>query len=129
MLKFFFFFYFIDSLFLKCILVYLCILFDITIYVYTHTHTNIHKHEHESESLSVLSDSLRLHGLKSARLLCPWNFPGQITGVGSHFLLQGNFPTQGMNLGLLNCRRILYHLSHQGSPHIYKSKFLFLEIR
>ena len=38
------------------------------------------------------------------------------TGVGYHFLLQGIFPTQGSNPGLLNYRQILYHLSHQGSP-------------
>ena len=38
------------------------------------------------------------------------------TGVGSHPLLQGVFLTQGLNLGLLHCRQILYHLSHQGSP-------------
>ena len=37
------------------------------------------------------------------------------TGVGSHSLLQGIFSTQGSNLGLLHCRWILYHLSHQGS--------------
>ena len=37
------------------------------------------------------------------------------TGVGGHALLQGIFPTQGSNLGLLNCRQILYRLSHQGS--------------
>jgi len=35
--------------------------------------------------------------------------------VGSLFLLQGIFPTQGLNQGLLHCRRILYQLSHQGS--------------
>ena len=35
-------------------------------------------------------------------------------GVGCHFLLQGIFPTQGVNPGLPHCRRILYHLSHQG---------------
>ena len=35
------------------------------------------------------------------------------TGVGSHSLLQGIFLTQGSNLGLLKCRQILYHLSHQ----------------
>ena len=46
---------------------------------------------------------------------CPWNSPGQNTGVGSHSLLQGIFPTQGLNPGLLHGRRILYHLSHQGS--------------
>ena len=38
------------------------------------------------------------------------------TGVGSHFLLQGIFPTQGSNPGLLHCRQISYHPSHQGSP-------------
>ena len=31
------------------------------------------------------------------------------------FLLQGIFPAQGLNPGLLYCRRILYQLSHQGS--------------
>ena len=43
---------------------------------------------------------------------------GKNTGVGCHALLQGIFPTQGLNLGLLHCRQILYHLSHQGSPRI-----------
>ena len=46
----------------------------------------------------------------------PWNSPGQNTGVGSLSLLQGSFPTQGWNLGLLHCRQILYQLSHKGSP-------------
>ena len=46
--------------------------------------------------------------------LCPWNSPGMNTGVGSHSLLQGIFPTQGSNPGLLHCRQILYCLSHQG---------------
>ena len=49
------------------------------------------------------------------RLLCPWNFPGKNTGVSCYFLLQGIFPTQGWNLGLLHCRQTLNHLSHQGS--------------
>ena len=44
------------------------------------------------------------------------NSPGQNTGVGSLSLLQGIFPTQGSNPGLPHCRRILYQLSHQGSP-------------
>ena len=38
------------------------------------------------------------------------------TGVGSHSLLQGIFPTQRSNPGLLHCRPILYQLSHKGSP-------------
>ena len=50
--------------------------------------------------------------------------PGKNTGVGCHFLLQGIFSTQGSNPGLLHCRRILYQLSHQGSP----SSFLDLAI-
>ena len=36
--------------------------------------------------------------------------------MGCHDLFQGIFPTQGSNPGLPHCRRILYHLSHQGSP-------------
>ena len=35
---------------------------------------------------------------------------------GCHFLLQEIFPTQGLKPGLLHCRQMLYHLSHQGSP-------------
>ena len=46
----------------------------------------------------------------------PWDSPGQNTGVGSLFLLQGIFPTQGSNPDLLHCRWILYQLSHQESP-------------
>ena len=54
-----------------------------------------------------------VHGLFS-----PWNSPGHNTGKGSHSLLQGIFPTQGLNPGLLYCRWILYQLSHKGSPRI-----------
>ena len=46
----------------------------------------------------------------------PWNSPGQNTGVGILSFLQGIFPTQGSNLGLQYFRRILYQLSHKGSP-------------
>ena len=63
-----------------------------------------------SESHSVVSDSLWPHGLYS-----PWNSPGQNTFLS---LLQGIFPTQGLNPGLLHYSRILYQLSHQGSPRI-----------
>ena len=46
----------------------------------------------------------------------PSESPGEPnTGVGSHSLLQGIFPTQGLNLGLLHCRQIIYYLSYQGS--------------
>ena len=98
----------------------------------------------EIESCSVMSDSLRPHGLYS-----PWNSPGQIlewvafafsrvssqprspalqvdslsaepqgkpknSGVGSLSLPLWIFPTQGSNWSLLHCRRILYQLSYQG---------------
>ena len=43
-------------------------------------------------------------------------FPGKSAGVDCHFLLQGIFPTQESNPGLLHCRQTLYRLSHQGSP-------------
>ena len=64
-----------------------------------------------SESHSVMPDSLQPHGLYS-----PWNSPGQDTDVGSLSLLQGIFPTQESNHGLLHCRWILNQLSYQGSP-------------
>ena len=44
------------------------------------------------------------------------NFPGNSNGVDCHFLLQGIFPTQGLNPGFPHCRQMLYRLSHQGSP-------------
>ena len=57
-----------------------------------------------------MSDCLLPHGLCSS-----WNSPGQNTGVGSLYLLQGIFSTQESNPGLPHCRQMIYHLSHQGS--------------
>ena len=68
---------------------------------------------YESESRSVVSSSLRPHGLYSL-----WNSPGQNTGVGSLSFLQGIVPTPGSNSGLPHCRWNLYQLSHKGSPKI-----------
>ena len=48
-----------------------------------------------------------------ATLLCTWDSPGKATGVGCHSLLHGIFPTKGSNTGPLNCRWILYRLSHR----------------
>ena len=55
-------------------------------------------------------------GLQSMGSLAsqPMVLPGKNTGVGSHSLLQGIFPTQGSDPGLLHCRWILSHLSHRG---------------
>ena len=63
----------------------------------------------------------------------PWNSPAQNTGMGSLSLLQGIFPTQGSNPGLPHCRRILYQLSHKGSPYIYmgyiyRHKYIYIYI-
>ena len=58
---------------------------------------------------------LQSYGLWPARLLCPLNSPGKNTGLGCHALLQGIFPTQGLNPRLL-CQ-VLYQLG-SSSPHI-----------
>ena len=47
-----------------------------------------------------MSDSLRPYGLQTSRFLCPCDFQGKITGMGCHFLLQGLFLIQGLNLPL-----------------------------
>ena len=63
-----------------------------------------------SESLSVCP-TLQPHGPYN-----PWNSLGQNTWVGSLSLLQGIFPTQGLNPGFPHCRWILYQMRHKGSP-------------
>ena len=50
------------------------------------------------------------------RLLCPWDFPGQNTGVGCHALLQKNLMDPGIKLHLLcSCigRQARYYWCHQ----------------
>ena len=86
----------LDFLYLTIVIVYVCVCPCVCI------------------SHSVMSNSLQPHGVQPTRLFCPWDFPGNNTGVGCHFLLQGIFPTQGLSPGLLHCHQILYHLSHQG---------------
>ena len=68
-------------------------------------------------------------GIPTSKDLPPWgrwytflfssglgDSPGKNNRVGCHALLPEIFPTQGSNPGLPHCRRILYCLSHQGSP-------------
>ena len=74
-------------------------MYVIRIYIYFFSHS--------------VSDYLWPHGLYS-----PWNSLGQNTGVDSLSLLQGIFPTQGLNAGLLLCRWIFYQLSHKVSSRI-----------
>ena len=63
-----------------------------------------------SRSCPTLCDPMDYtdHGILQARIL----------GVGGHSLIQGIFPTQGLNPGLSHCRQILYKLTHKGSPRI-----------
>ena len=73
-----------------------------------------------------LCPTLWPYGLSPARHICTWGFstrdsPGENTGVGCHTLLQGIVTTQGLNPGLHHCRRILYHLSHQGSQEYWSA--------
>ena len=68
-------------------------------------------------SRSVVSGFLRPHGLCTGSS-AHGDSSGKNTGVGFHAVLQGIFPTLGSNWGLLHCRWILYHLSHQGIPRI-----------
>ena len=52
-----------------------------------------------AQSCLTLCNGYRLW---SSRLLCPWDSPSQNTEVACHFLLQGIFPTQGLNSPLLH---------------------------
>ena len=58
------------------------------------------------ELMYYSSPSFSVHGILHVRILV-W--------VAIHFSKGSFFPTQELNLGLLHCRQILYHLSHQGS--------------
>ena len=69
-------------------------------------------------SHSVMSDSLWPHNCSLPGFSVLGDSLGKNTGAGCRALLQGIFPTQRSNPGLLHCRQILYLLSHQGSPRI-----------
>ena len=58
--------------------------------------------------------------------LCPWDSLDKNTGVGCHSLLQGIFLTQGLNLGLLHNRQILYPLCHQEAHTLSKITYLIM---
>ena len=71
-------------------------------------HFLLHYEVQWSVRCSVMSDSFQPCGLKPTWLLCPWDSPGKNTGRkggGSHYLLQGIFPTQGSNRSS-HCRYI-----------------------
>ena len=73
---------------------------------------------------SVVSDSVRPHGLQPTRLLRPWDSPGKNTGVGCHFLLQKM---------LLNSPHLTHIMSHWvttcwEAPQHYWHSFLVIRV-
>ena len=72
-------------------------------------------------SPSVVSNSLRPHRLKFARLLCPWDSPGKNTGGGLPFPDPGDLPNPGIGplYPALQADSLL--LSHKGSPDLLHS--------
>ena len=79
---------------------------------------SVHQKQGEMKLLSRVRLFATPWTVACTRLLRPWEFLGKTTGVGCHFLLQGIFPTQGSNPGLLHCRQILYRQSH----HTFKQR-------
>ena len=73
-------------------------------------------------SRSVVSDSVRPHGLQPAGLLCPWASLGKGTRVVCHALLQGIFLTQGSNR--VSCIAGKFFTAEpSGKPHIYTTMY------
>ena len=67
------------------------------------------------QSCPALCESVNC--MQPARLLCPWDPPGKVIGVGCRALLQGIFPTQGLKMCLCTSRWVPYHQHHLGSPY------------
>ena len=61
---------------------------------------------------SVVSNCLLSHGLYPTRLLCPWDFPGKNTEVGS----SGDLPDPGIEPASPVWQTDSLPLRHQGSP-------------
>ena len=77
-------------------------------------------------------DSVLCYGLKSTRLLCPWDFLGKNTGRGCHFILQGIFLTQGSNLHALHQQADSLPPRHLGRPQkilIYSNQNKWLTVK
>ena len=75
-----------------------------------------------------MSNSLSPHGLEPTRLLCSWHVQGKNTGKGYHYHLQGNLPTQRLNLCLLLCMQILCQLGPQGSCYIHMCVCIYIYV-
>ena len=73
-------------------------------FLFDHLCACVHTKSHQS-----CPTLLQPCALWPVRRFCPWDAPGKNIGVGYHILLQEIFPTQGLNLGLLHYRWILYY--------------------
>ena len=106
--------------------------------VCTQAHRHTYTHERlQTYPLMLLGSSVMSHSFATPwtvwpmRLLCPWDFPGENSGVGCHFLLQEIFLTQRLNLRPQHYRQILYHwatreaLSTSTQKEIQKSRIDF----
>ena len=75
-------------------------------------------------SHSVVSDPQRPHELQPTRLLCPWELPGKITGVGCHCLLRNKEQTS-----LITGFGPLQSLAHLGVRNYLETDFLTLPVQ
>ena len=81
---------------------------------------------HTCQVASVVSDSLKPYGLHPARLFYPWDSPGKNTGVGSHSLLYGIFPTPGIKPGSPALKTDSLLSEPPGLAEIPKSRYVAL---
>ena len=82
---------------------------------------SIHEHVSPVKPEGVLCLKVKGKSLSRVRLFAtPWTVAYQAAQSMEFSRQEGTFLTQGLNPGLPHCRRILYHLSHQGSPVTYK---------
>ena len=91
----------------------------------------MHKSEKWKWSHSVMSDSLRPHGLQPTSLLHPWDFPGRSTGVGCHCLLNFFKCVKTIKLkwsyttsGSLN-KIVLFSCKNFSNKHSFNSNILY----
>ena len=85
-------------------------------HLHLHICKQVARKKHHRLATKSCPNLLRSHGWQSAMVLCPRDFPDKNTRVGCHFLLQGIFPTQGLNPCLLHWQADSLPLSHQESP-------------
>ena len=86
-------------------------------YIYTYMCACVLSH-------SVMSDSLRPHGLQLPGSSVHGDSPDKNTGVGCQALLQGIFPIQGSNPGLLHGRQILLPSETSGKPYFLRTEVM-----